>query len=64
MNRNPTTLPCVNFKFFRQSWENDLVVFSHRKGYQQNFWKTPFRSDEVDKIRDSVFSVTIIEDTY
>ena len=55
---------CVNFKFFRQLLENDLVVFSHREGYQQNFWKTPFRSDEVDKIRDSVISVTIIEDTY
>lgn len=45
--------------------ENDVVVsLSHGKGYQQNFWKTPFRSGEVDKILDSVISVTTIEDAY
>lgn len=54
----------MNFKLFRQSLENDLVIFWHGKGYQQNFWKTPFRSGEVDKILDSVISVTTIEDTY
>lgn len=66
MNRNLTTLPfiCLN-ECIKNYLENDLVVsLSHGKGYQQNFWKTPFRSGAVDKILDSVISVTTIEDAY